>query len=65
MDSSLVLRGKEKASRSGLQRPLPDKERRSKVFKILFSSSLRRPLSVLTLVAMDALALLIGLGLGG
>jgi len=65
MDSSLVLRDKEKAWESGPQGQLPDKQERSKVFKILFSSSLRRPLSVLTLVAMDALALLIGLGLAG
>src|SRR5215210_4401073 len=46
--------------------PLPDDYKLSKVSKVvLFSSSLRRPLSVLTLVAMDALALLMGLVFAG
>ena len=60
---SSLLRTKEKASGSCPQRSLPDKRKRSQVFKILFSSSLRRPLSVLTLTGMDALSLLTGLGL--
>jgi exopolysaccharide biosynthesis polyprenyl glycosylphosphotransferase len=45
--------------------PLSDDHILGKVSKVLFSSSLRRPLGVLTLVAVDALALLVGLVLAG